>query len=544
MNEDRRRYRFFGLLVVFVALLVYANSLGNGFVWDDTNVIVHNPVLRGSSLSIFSSIDTTRDYELLPYYRPMTMLTYLIEERLHGLIPFPMHLINVLLHAANAFLVYRLAGYFIENNYTVLIAGLLFAVHPVNTESVNFISGGRNTMLACFFVLVAYHLHRRSIIRESIPSALAGAAFFLSGLFSKEAALVVLPFIILQEITLSHGNVSGRAARLIPYAIAAACYIVMRWLTLSNLGIQTSILPGFGAEKLLGMYKIPDIWTRLMGNVYIIPRYLLTIIWPTALNPRYVIPDSLQLVAMPLVISWICIIAIAGWLLTMGRSRATLFGLFWLIAFWLPVSGIAIFPSSEMAERYLYISAIGIWIIVAEKAGRFVVQRAARKYVIIAVTAVLLVSGGLTVRRNMDWKSDISLFTRFVEQYPDNVYSHAGLGDAYFNERNRDSQYLGLAEPEYKKAIALNPLIPGVYTNMGYILHARGDNEGALYYYTMALGVYPLDKEARLNRGITLENLGRVGEAVADFKIFLTIPGYELSEARPYAESRVRELSR
>ncbi len=550
MFGAKTREQFFGLLVVFVALLVYANSLSNGFAWDDTNVIVHNPALRGSPLSLFHGIDTTRDYEKLPYYRPLTILTYLIEERIHGLAPFPMHLINLLLHSANAFLVYRLALTLIKNNYAALLAGLLFAVHPINTEAVDFISGGRNTMLACFFILTAYLLHIGSIVRKRISMAFAGAVFLLAGLFSKETALVILPFIIALEITHWRQNVSNSknlplAKRLLPYAVAASCYIVMRWLTLSSFGIQTSILPGFGAEKLLGMYNIPDIWARLLDNLYIIPKYLLTIIWPAALSPRYSIPDNLELVAVPLIISWILITGIFGWLLIRWRSSATIFGIFWLIAFWLPVSGIVMFPSSAMADRYFYIPGIGIWIIIADQSGSLFSSFASiRRPFIVAAVIVLSILAGLTVRRNMDWKSDTTLFTRFVQQYPNNAYGHAGLGNAYFGERNKDSKYLDLAESEYKKVIALNPLIPGVYTNMGYILHARGDNEGALYYYTMALGVFPLDKEARLNRGIALENLGRTSEALADFKFFLAIPGYELAEARPYAEARIRELSR
>ncbi len=74
-----------GLVVAVVALLVYANSLGNGFVWDDDVVIVANPALKGTALSLFSGIDVGRTAELTPYYRPLSLLTFLIEERLHGL---------------------------------------------------------------------------------------------------------------------------------------------------------------------------------------------------------------------------------------------------------------------------------------------------------------------------------------------------------------------------------------------------------------------------------------------------------------------------
>ncbi|MBI5847143.1 MAG: glycosyltransferase family 39 protein [Nitrospirae bacterium] len=547
--NERKKDQLLGLIIVLAAFIAYVNSLGNGFVWDDSNVIVTNPALRGSALSLFSSIDTSRDYELLPYYRPLTILTFLIEERVHGLVPFPMHLVNVLFHSVNAFLVYCLARSLMNDKFAALLAGLLFAVHPLNTETVDFISGGRNTMLACFFILTAYLLHRRSILRSSYLWAFSGALSLLAGLFSKEAALVSLLFIIALELQSLRENVSAlrsqAALRLLPYVAAATCYLIMRWHILSDLGIQTGIIPGFGAQKLQGFYKIPDLWSRLADNVYIIPRYLLTVFWPVALNPRYIIPESLQSVVLPLGVAWTVIIATLGWLLTRGRSRVTLFGLCWLIAFYLPVSGIAIFPSAPMADRYMYLPAIGLWMVVADQSVRCLVRLspALRRRMIAAAMIVTLSFMGLTVRRNMDWENDIALFSRVVNQYPDNAYGHAGLGEAYFI-RDRLSGDFALAGQEFERTLALSPKLPGVHTKMGYIQLAGGNSEGALYYYTLALGIYPLDKEALLNRAIAFENLGRQKEALTDFKRFLSLKGYELADARPYAEARVLELSK
>lgn len=550
MCNEKRKGLFTGLLISGIAFLVYANSLENGFVWDDTNVIVTNPALLSSSLSLFKGIDIGRDYELLPYYRPLTILTFLIEERLHGLNPSLMHLVNILLHAANAFLVYRLSMLLIKNQYAALLAGFLFALHPINTEAVDFISGGRNTMLACFFILTAYLLHYRSVIREGIFYAIAGALCFLGGMFSKESAIVVLPFIIAQEISLLRYDVPGSklrsVTRLFPYVAAASCYLIMRWITLSNLGIQKYIIPGLGSGKLEGFYKIPELYARLIDNLYIIPRYLLTVIRPTALSLRYIVPEYLQSVIVPVVAAWLCIIGILVWLLTRGRSRTTLFGIAWLAIFYLPVSGIVWFPSAPMADRYIYISSIGLWLIVADQAVRLFPSKETARKISVALGAVLLiVLAALTVRRNMDWKSNVALFSRFVEQYPENLFAHAGLGEAYFNRNREDENDLRLAEQEFEKVLALKPeLPPGIHTRLGYIRLALGDSEGAVHYYTIALGIYPLDKEALLNRAIALENLGRQDEALSDFKLFLNTPGYELAEARPYAEARIRALTR
>lgn len=245
----------FGLLVAAVAFLVYANSLGNGFTLDDDSVILNNPLLKGDILSLFGSIDTTGEAQLLPFYRPFTYLTFMLEWHLHGFNPFFVRLANVLLHSTNAFLVYRLVRNLNRDNiYVALLAGILFAVHPQHSEGVDFNAGGRNTMLACFFSISTYLLHCKSIERKKLCWAFAGAFLFLTGAFSKETALMILPFIFAIEFqTLRKDDPGARLQtflRLVPYIAAVAFYLVMRWLTLSKLGIQASIIPGIGTTVL------------------------------------------------------------------------------------------------------------------------------------------------------------------------------------------------------------------------------------------------------------------------------------------------------
>lgn len=548
MAHERKKNLYSGLIVALVSFLAYANSLGNGFVWDDSNVVVNNPALQGSPLELFRGIDTTHDYELLPYYRPLAILTFLVEGRIYGLIPFPMHLFNVLMHAANAALVYLLAQSLVSDHKAAIVAGLLFAVHPVNTEAVDFISGGRNTILACFFVLSAFILYRRSVMSEHCTAAFAASVLMMAGFFSKETALAVLPLILTLESSLFRENTSGSMprsiTRLLPVAAAVLCYLVMRWMALSPLGIQKGIIPGIGSEQLQSIYKIPDLLNRVMDNLYIIPRYFLTIVWPVSLSPRYIVPAGLQSVAFPVAAGWLLICSSAGWLITRRRSRATLFGMLWLAAFYLPVSGIFMFSSAPMADRYLYLPMIGLWIISGEQAALMLSSfRHRNKQVVPALVGVLCVLACITIWRNTVWKDDVSLFSRLVEQNPENAFGYAGLGEAYYNMSRQDGRYLALARGELEKALSLDQRIPGVHAKMGNISLTQGDNENALRYYSLALGVYPLDKEALLNRGITLENLGRGKEALEDFRRFMSIPGYEFADARPYAEARIRTIT-
>lgn len=531
MYEECKKDQLAGLLVAIVAFIVYANSLGNGFAWDDAMVVVNNQLLRGAPLSLFSGIDTARDIELTPYYRPLTLLTFLFEERLHGLTPYLMHLFNVLLHALNTFLVYRLARTIIDNRNAALLTGLLFAVHPINAEGVNFIAGGRNTLLACCLVLSTYLLHRRSAIAGNKSARVVAPLFFLAALFAKETALAVLPFIIALETVSMRTEASGpryRAlARLAPYAACTAIYFFLRKIALDKAGVEVEILPGM--------------WSRLLDNLYIIPRYLLSLIWPPAISPVYFVPDDLNLLALPLSGAWLGIAAVLGWLFTRGRSRETLFGLAWLTVFWLPVSGIISFPSAPLADRYLYIPAIGLWLVIACQVTRLLPSNVrARRYAAMASTLPLLVLAALTAARNPDWKNDISLFSRYVRQYPERAVGHHNLGTAYLDLVGD----LDKAEQEFETTLTLDPHFPRLHTQMGYIRLLRGDYQEALRHYTEAVLQNPQDAEALLNRGKALENLGRYAEAVIEYKRFLAAPGNELAAARPLAEAKIRDLSR
>ncbi|HIJ86958.1 MAG TPA: tetratricopeptide repeat protein [Desulfuromonadales bacterium] len=551
MFKEESRELYFGLFVAAVAFLVYANSLGNGFALDDDSVILNNPALKNGIISLFNSIDTTNETQLLPFYRPVTYLTFFIEGQLHGFNPFFIRLCNVLLHSANTFLVYRLArSLFKGTTYTPIFVALLFALHPLQSEGVDFNAGGRNTMLTCFFSITSYLLHSRSILQQKAYSAVAGAAMFLAALFSKESALMILPFILALEIAPFRSSATGARLqsiiRLIPYFAAATIYIIMRWMTLSKLGIQTSIIPGIGTNALEAMYVTTDLSTRMLNNLYIIPAYLWSAINPTALANRYMVPDDLNLLALPLSGAWFCILGGMVWLCTKGRSSASLFGAAWLVLFWLPVSGIVFVPGAQQADRFIYIPAIGFWIIIVDQITRaFPFEKpAASRYASIIITLILLVMAGLTVRRNLDWRSNLTLYTRFVAQYPENVHARVGLGKAYYDKGKL--QNIEMAEHEFEKAVSMDPNFPMIFTFLGNIKLNREDLKGALYNYSKAIEVYPYDKEARLNRGITLEKLGRPKEALTDYLFYLTSPDKtdNIPGGRLHAEQRIREISR
>lgn len=530
MVSEKKQDWAIGLTVAMVAFLVYANSLGNGFVWDDDLVILANPALKGAFSDILSSIDTGRVTEPTPYFRPLTLLTYLLEQRLHGFTPYLVRIVNVLLHTINTFLVYRLGTSLKISRSAAVITGLLFAVHPLQCEAVDF-NSSRNTMLAAFFILTTYLAHQRSVRDNSVAWAYAGASLLFAGLLSKEIALFVLLMVGFIEFRHIRDDAvyTWRAVifRLTPYTISFALYMVLRNHALAGAGVHLEILSGLG--------------TRLLDNLYIIPRYLLTVVWPVSGSAKYFLPDDLNLLALPLAAAWSLIIGMSLWLLTKGRTPATIFGFVWLFAFWLPVSGIFPIPSAPLADRYLYVPAIGLWLIVGDQfVSLFQSTRLPQRYGTVAMVVVVLLLSIVTYRRNTVWNNDISLFTRLAEQYPEHALAHHNLGCAYLDKVKN----LDLAERSFEKALALQPTFPRLQTQIGYVRLQRGDNEGALRHYEESLRINPFDAEAHLNSGIALENLQRYDEALFEYQRFLDTPGNELPEARRTTPPKIAELTR
>ena len=346
-------------LVTGAALAVYGNTLENGFVWDDNDIIVDNPAVRdlGSIPSLFSSVDATRTAHHAAYYRPLARLTYLLDYQLFGLSPAGYHLGNVLLHALAVLALFLLVRALFGDATRALAAALLFAVHPLNAEAANFVST-RNTILATLFTLVALAAYHRA--RAGGPAALLPASWlsFLAGLLSKETAaglLLLLPVYDLPRPAELRATLRGRALRLLPFVAVFAGYLALRTHALSS---------AIGADL-----DLSGLTARLGRIAYLVPRYLGIVLFPLELNAYYQLPQDWPSRWPWLALAWAAIAA-ALWLCLRLRSRAAAFGLLWFGVNLLPIVGVVPIPSAVMAERYLYLPAVGLWIVAGDLFAR------------------------------------------------------------------------------------------------------------------------------------------------------------------------------
>jgi tetratricopeptide (TPR) repeat protein len=494
------------ILLTGATLLTYGNSLLNGFVWDDHDIVVNNPLNRDHAriAEVFSSADSTISGNQDAYYRPLNRLTYMLEYQIFGLRPAGYHAGNIIIHLMTAILLYALALKLMGRAVPAFIAALLFVVHPVNAESVNFISA-RNGLLAAFFVLLTAisYLHAEAVHRKSYYY-LSGLLFFL-GLLCKEPALM-LPIVLflfgMTGVRTFSTGIKEKLLSYLPFALGAGVYAVLRTNALSSVIGGNRIADGLGE--------------RLLQNIYIIPKYVTIILFPLQLNALYSVPDDILAEAAWLVPIWLVLLA---FILMLDRKKAVVrFGLLWVAINFIPISNIVPIPSAPMAERYLYLPAIGLWLIVADQVC-VLYERSAFKRALIAIGASIMIClSVITLQRNGDWRDNIAFYTHMGKRNPDSALAHFSLGLAHW-ERDEIPQ----AQSEWKRTAEIDPRYFNVLAFLGQSYVRINSFEQAEYYYTKQIEVYPDDATAVYNLALIKEKLNKPGEALRYYERFITL---------------------
>jgi tetratricopeptide (TPR) repeat protein len=487
-------------------LLTYGNSLLNGFVWDDRDIIVNNAMNRDLSnfAVLFSSADSTISGNQQAYYRPLNRLTYMLDYQIFGLRPAGYHIENIIIHLITAILLYLMALKLIGKPVPAFIAALIFAVHPVNAEAVNFIST-RNSLLSAFFVLLTAitYLHAEAVNKRSY--------YYLSGLFFFMGLLCKEPVLMLPIVLLLYGMTDYRAFKmkireklfsLLPFVLATLIYLFLRTNALSSA---------------IGVNRIVDgLWERLLQNIYIIPKYVTIILFPIRLNAYYSLPQNYLIEAAWLIPVWIAIIAV--FLLLDKKKNVVRFGLLWLAVNFIPISNIVPIPSAPMAERYLYLPAIGLWLIAADQAYALYERSAFKKTLLASGAVIMMCLAVITVNRNGVWRDNITLYTHMVKMNPDSAMAHFSLGLANW-ERNEIPQ----AQAEWKRTAEIDPRYFNVLAFLGQSYVRINSFEEAEYYYTREIEEYPDDATSIYNLALLKEKLNKPHEALRYYEQFIKV---------------------
>lgn len=490
------------ILVIGAALLCFGWTLFFDFAYDDFHRIHKHGLVTSSEISastlLFPFFEPTQPDNL---FRPLTTLSFRLNYIVGGLNPIGYHLVNILLHAFCAWLVFVLAQCLLRSNPVALFAALWFAVHPIHVEAVANISG-RAELLSAAFGLLAVWVFRLASTEDDRPrrAYLYVASVFSFGLalLSKESALTLLPLIPLYSlVTVETGpanrrKLNRRALRgfFVLLAGAAAC-LLYRKVILQDLFIPPRDLVTYYAENPLLQ---ENFFVRLIPGLKIFGDYLKLLILPIHLSIDYSLNQNdfwHSVYSWPAVVSLVVVAVFAGVVWYFRKFRFAFFGVWTLAAFSLTLN-ILLPIGTIMGERLAYLPSVG-FIIFATGVGAWAVKE--KSLALLgsrgALALIVLAYGTLSVLRLPAWRDNAAVFTQAVADNPRSPKAQENLGLYLYHDQKNYSA----AEAAFRDTIALDPGRLNAYKHLVNIYLFSNDYPRAEFWARKALIIEPDDAE-------------------------------------------------
>lgn len=520
---------FYCLVITLLILLAYSNSFQNSFQYDDFHVIVKNPAIKDPANYLQFFLNPQLGSGIVNEtsgYRPLLMVSFALNYSLGGLEVFGYHLFNFILHTLCAFWIFFIMLLFLHispdeerfnqtrNQLTALFAASVFALHPVQTESVTYIVGRSNLMTA-FFFLLAFWSYMQYQITGKIHQLFLSSFSYACALLVKEAAITLLIILLLFNLLFPLARTwKERVFSFFPYIFLTGIYMVIRLHFFGSLQYSSkNIRPPY--ENLL---------TQLRAWVH----YLGTLLLPLNLNVDYDFSVSHSILESQVIFSIFILTTLAMVIWRISKaSRLVGFFALWFVINLLPTN--SLIPLEDViTDRWLYLPSVGYAVIMALAAEwifRARVRTGSRaKKLVFFFLCVLVVElyGFATVLRNFTWTSYWSLWEDAVDKSPNKGRAHSGLGLALTHAGRT-----GEAIEEFKKATQLNPKAGEPFLNLGYIYFHQGKMDEAIQAFQKAIVLTPrLSPECHNNLGIIYLQQGRKEEGIKKLQLSL--------QARPF----------
>lgn len=515
------------IVLLIPILLIYLNALPNDFVWDDDILIVDNYLVRSwrHLPTIFTQSFFHMESQGMPagnYYRPFILLSFLIEHSLWGLRPAGYHLTNVLLHCSNVLLFFHFFTRIFQDKRAGFLAGLFYGTNPVHTTAVSFI-GGRTDSFAAFFFLISLVLYQR--FRRPVDGGrtrqLAGALiFFCLSLLCKESAVMLPLIVVLYDICLTDRFRKGRfewrsLGVYAPFAaIWAGYFCLRRFVVQENLDFV--------------IHSPSDLLYRLATIIKAIAYYWKLLLLPIHLSTERAV-EVVHSLGSPLFLFSLAAMGVFfGLMVYWWRSdRRRFFCSMWFFITLLPASNIVpVFPSIASshlyaAEQLMYVPSMGLFMLAASflpiARGNAASSRRTRltAHLCLAVSlAVVFEFSVLTIRRNTDWRDNLTFYERTLSRDPTSVRIMNNLGILY-TEQGQYQKALEL----FESALKVRPDSVSVYNNIAAVYEELGLRNQAEAAYREVLSLDEKNIRARLGMGKLLVEAGRIEEAKREFSL-------------------------
>jgi protein O-mannosyl-transferase len=519
---------FWGLLLIAFVLIAYIPVFHSGFVWDDESHLTQNPCVVGP-LGLKEIWTSTR-----AVYYPLVLTIFWALHKFVGLHPFPYHMLNTLLHAGSAILLWRVLRQLGVRG--AWLGAALWALHPVMAQSVAWVTELKNTQSCLFYLLsiffflkweeeprdpratVSILLQRSAGDRRSL--VLFALSLFCFGLATlSKPSVVMLPVVLALCLWWRRGRFGWRdAVPLTPFLLISA--IASAWTVWEQKFHASAVGPEWAQS-----------WSeRLIIAGRATWFYLGKLTWPDPLifiYPRWEIHSSQWLAYLPLLGATVGLVLL--WVVPGKAGRAVFFAAAYYVISLFPVLGffdVYFFRYSFVSDHFQYLASMGplalVGAAVTEGFGRLAVAASlGRGLVFLRVglcSVLLLLLGALTWRQSAVYHDVITLYTRILAKNPGCWMAHYNLGIALHDRGETDRAMM-----HYREAIDLRPGYAEAHYNLARLLAEKRDLADAIDHYEAALTINPTDSEAHNNLGATLFQDGRVDDAIAHYEKALSI---------------------
>jgi tetratricopeptide (TPR) repeat protein len=521
-----------GLAVALITFALYANTLGNGYVWDDNVHAMVPKTLAELPGEIFSEL---RGHEGGRYYRPGIGIFFLLTVKLFGNGPWGFHLVNVCIHTAVALMAYLVVARLLrecgrgESLRPPLLAAataLLFSAHPIHSESVAWVSG--ITDPACsLFMLLSFYCYLRSGEEGSGARHrwfyVLSLAALLYATLCKEIGVTLPLLLIAYDYAFQRASFTSPRylLRLLPFFLVVALFLALRSHALSSLalgGQNQGILLETGTGAGL------DNAGYLINTLPLFMRYLAKLLVPIHLSAYYGYKPIASLLTP---VGLAALATAAGYALltwyAVKRDRVLFFPLALLVIPLLPALHFRGTGLTAFADRYLYLPSLGFVLLLAMLVAAAAAARP-RLHALILLAGIVLFSGyaTATVIRNGVWKNNHALWTDTVAKYPDTVFPRFSLAHTL-----KSAGRISEAVEQYRAAIRLNPGYVSAHVNLGNIYAEQGDLIGASRELQTAVSLAPNLADAWYNLGAIYLRMREPAKAVPQFTRVLALrPDY------------------
>jgi tetratricopeptide (TPR) repeat protein len=523
------------LFLVLVTLIAYFEVQNNEFInLDDDLYVTDNPyVSKGLNLKgilwAFTSI-------YRGHWHPITWLSHMIDYNFYGRNPGGHHITNLLFHITNTLLLFLLLSRLTVTPWRSGFVAALFALHPLHVESVAWVAE-RKDVLSAFFWMLAMWGYVYYVQKPKLNRYLWITLCFILALMSKPMA-VTLPFVLILLDYWPLGRLRfGEKDTILNPSFSNSMNIVHRkvpfirllWekiplLFLSAVMSLFTILAHQRSGALSSLDKLP-LEIRI-GNAFIsYVKYISKMIWPDRLAVLY--PHPITLPLWEVVGATLLLMIITTLVILAGRKHNYyIMGWFWYLGTLLPVIGLVQAGIQAMADRFMYIPIIGLFIMVVYGISDFLKEWRYRKLVLITSGGILLLILMIaTMSQILLWRNSITLFSHTLQVTENNYLIHNNLG-VTLKRQGRDQE----ASVHYRKALEINPRYSDAHYNLAAHLVREGKDQEAIGHFYEALKFKANKVEVYNDLGVTLTKQGRFREAATHFAEAIQInPNYAKS---------------